>query len=577
MERQDLDGAVARLQARKADWARLPLGEKIHHLGELRRRTGKVARRWVDASVAAKGIRPESPLVGEEWSAGPWTFLHSINRYVETLVTLEEGGDLLARCGPVRTLPNGQVAVQVFPLNLYERLLLSGVHAEIWMEPDVSEAQLRETMAGFYRQKNPPGRVALVLGAGNVSSITLMDVLHKLFNEGTVCVVKMNPVNDYLGPIFEEIFQSLIAYGFVHFVYGGADTGAHLAHHPGVDEVHMTGSARTHDAIVFGAGPEGEAHKQRNEPILHKRITSELGNVTPIVVVPGPWSEADLRFQAEHIFTQKMQNAGFNCVAAQVLVTSADWAYTGKLLYYLRTVLRTEEPRVAYYPGAPDRQRAAIAAHPHLADELDAACNGALPRTLITGIDPASNSPLFQEELFCAVLAQTSLPGNDPAEFLRNAVHFCNEHLHGSLGINLIIHPHTMRRYRAAYEQALVDLRYGSIGVNIWVGGGFLLAQTAWGAYPGNPLNNVGSGIGHVHNTFLFEKPQKSVIYGNFFPFPRNLQPRNILYREWHFLPKPPWFGTHRQNHTVGWRMAAFAENPGWYHLPGIFIDALRG
>jgi aldehyde dehydrogenase (NAD(P)+) len=572
MDKHALDCAVARLQSRKEDWVRLPLSEKIHHLGELRRRTGKAARRWVEAATQAKSIPTKSPLVGEEWSGGPWAFLHGINRYVETLVTLDEGGDLLARCGPVRTRANGQVAVEVFPLNVYERLLLSGINAEIWMEPGITVENLRDHMATFYKQKNPQGKVALVLGAGNVSSITPMDVLHKLFNEGAVCVVKMNPVNDYLGPIFEEIFTSLIAYGFVEFVYGGGEVGSYLAHHPGVDEVHMTGSARTHDAIVFGAGPEGEDRKRRNDPILKKRFTSELGNVTPTIVVPGPWSEADLRFQAEHIFTQKMQNAGFNCVAAQMLVTPQEWAGTDKLLYYLRTVMRAEETRVAYYPGARQRQQAAVAAHPDRADQLDPIHAEQVSRTLVTGIDPAGHSPLFEEEVFCGVLAQTALPGGDPAQFLANAVRFCNERLSGTLGVNLLIHPQTMKRYAKAYNAALSDLRYGAIGVNLWCGAGFLLSQTAWGAYPGHTIDNVGSGLGHVHNTFFFDHPQKSVLYGNFFPFPRNLR-----HGEWHFLPKPPWFGTHRQNHTVGWRMAAFAENPGWLHLPGLFVDALRG
>ncbi|MEZ4634300.1 MAG: hypothetical protein R2856_04865 [Caldilineaceae bacterium] len=214
----------------------------------------------------------------------------------------------------------------------------------------------------------------------------------------------------------------------------------------------------------------------------------------------------------------------------------------------------------------------AIHAHPHQADVLDPPHVGMAPRTLITDLDPNGDSSLFHNEIFGSVLAQTSLPGESAAAFLANAVRFCNEHLDGTLAANLIVHPHTLRSEKAAIEQTLADLRYGAIGVNLWAGAGFLLSQTSWGAYPGHTPNEVGSGIGQVHNTFFFDRPQKSVLYGNFYPFPRNL-----LHGEWHFLPKPPWFITHRQNHTVGWRMAAFAENPGWLHLPGLFVDALRG
>ena len=45
----------------------------------------------------------------------------------------------------------------------------------------------------------------------------------KLFNQGKVCVLKMNPVNAYLGPILEEAFAEAIARGFLAIVYGGAE------------------------------------------------------------------------------------------------------------------------------------------------------------------------------------------------------------------------------------------------------------------------------------------------------------------------------------------------------------------
>jgi aldehyde dehydrogenase (NAD(P)+) len=90
-----------------------------------------------------------------------------------------------------------------------------------------------------------------------------------------------------------------------------ARAGAYVAHHKDVDEIHITGSARTHDAVRFGSGPEGEQRKRDNRPLSSKRMTSELGNVSPTIVVPGPWNDADVRFQAEHIPTQKMHNGGF--------------------------------------------------------------------------------------------------------------------------------------------------------------------------------------------------------------------------------------------------------------------------
>ena len=45
-------------------------------------------------------------------------------------------------------------------------------------------------------------------------------------------------------------------------------------------------------------------------------FSAELGCVTPVLVVPGPWSESDLDFQARHVAGMVAQNASFNCNAA---------------------------------------------------------------------------------------------------------------------------------------------------------------------------------------------------------------------------------------------------------------------
>ena len=63
------------------------------------------------------------------------------------------------------------------------------------MAEGVTEESLEEDRAPFYRVSPHRGRVVLILGGGNISSIPVMDVLTKLFNEGKVCVLKMSPIN----------------------------------------------------------------------------------------------------------------------------------------------------------------------------------------------------------------------------------------------------------------------------------------------------------------------------------------------------------------------------------------------
>ena len=80
-------------------------------------------------------------------------------------------------------------------------------------------------------------------------------------------MLKFNPVNDfYTDPVFEEAFAPLIRDGFIRTVYGGADVGAYLCQHDGVDEIHVTGSDKTHDAIVYGVGDDGAARKAADDP-----------------------------------------------------------------------------------------------------------------------------------------------------------------------------------------------------------------------------------------------------------------------------------------------------------------------
>jgi aldehyde dehydrogenase (NAD(P)+) len=565
VNRVELDQIVTALAEHKDEWATLRIAQKVKYLEELRGRVDEVAERWVNAAVKAKRIPSDSPVVGEEWMSGPWALQKGLSVLVRSLKAVAKG-EPTYDADSLHTRPDCQLVVDVFPRSFFDRLLLSGFSAQVWMQPGVTANNLAEHTASFYRINSPRGKVALVLGAGNIASIAPLDVLYKMFGEGIVCLLKMNPVNDYLGEFFEEIFSPMVTAGFVGFAYGGADVGAYLVAHKGVDEVHITGDYRTYDAIVFGSGAEGETRRLRDEPVVTKRVTAELGNVSATIVVPGPWSDADIAYQAEHVVTQKSHNAGFNCVAAQVLVLPSEWDRSNDFVDAVRKIMQRIPAREPYYPGAAERQGAALAVHPD-AEVIDTS------RALITGLDPSrKDEHCFTHEFFSNVLSVTNLPGATAADFLRAAVLFANENVWGTLGVNLIIHPQTMKELGPALDEAIADLRYGCIGVNAWIGVGFLLAETPWGAYPGHSRNDIRSGTGVAHNSLLFDKPQKSVVRQPFYPFPRNL-----LHGELHLSPKPPWFVTHKQEHTVGRRMARFEARPGWRHLPGIFLAALRG
>ncbi len=563
----ELDRQVKRLQDHKRQWARLAVTEKVRLLEDVRRLAARSDHDWVQISTGVKRVSLDSPLSGEEWASGPWALISTINLQIETLQALAAGESPPLQRGAVRGGPDGRVVVKVFPHNLYDRLLFSGYSAEVWMESGVNAADVASTMARFYREPAPEGAVGLVLGAANITSIGPLDVLSKMFGEGEVCLLKMHPLIDDLGPVFETIFAPLIDAGYAAICYGGADVGEYLVRHDGIDTIHVTGGEKTHDAIVYGGGAEGAERKRRHEPLTDKKVTSELGNVTPTIVVPGPWSDADIAYQAEHLATQKLHNSGFNCVASQVLVLPASWDKSTALLDALTGTIEALPARHRYYPGVEDRQQGFVDAYP----EAEHHGNGS-PVTVIKGLDWDSDEYCFRTEAFGPVYGQTSLPGASAADYLEAAVEFCNDRLWGTLSADIIIHPRTIKELGPRFQTILGRLRYGTIGVNAWNGIGFLLGVTPWGGFPGATYDDIQSGIGTVHNTLLFDKAEKSVVYGPFQPFPRALASG-----QFHMSPKPVWFVTNRRAHHIGRKITGFVADPGPRHLPGLFKHALRG
>ena len=565
MDSLTLDNCLSNLQSNKNSWATLPITNKISYLDQTIKLTVDHAEEWANAGSEAKGLNTNSPLSGEEWLGGPYAFLNWLQYMKNTLNAIAAGKSAIHKV-KLSEWANGQTVARVYPNNLLEKLLLDNYYLDVWMQDGVTLENIEDTVALFYKQESPKGKVSLVLGAGNVSSIVPLDIFYKLYAEGEVVLIKMNPINEYLGPIFEKIFAPLIEKGFIQFSYGAGDVGAYLTRHDMVDTIHITGSARTHDVIVFGVGEEGQKRKSENLPIMSKPISSELGGVSPTIVVPGPWSKGDFKFQAENIATQKLQNAGHNCIATQVLVMPKEWVGTEKLLQEVESKITNAESRPAYYPGAADRQNAARV-HAN-AKSLDSGVD----RTIIYDVDALIHEPCFTDEYFSPVLTTVELEGSDPAAFLKAAVKFANEKLDGTLGANIIIHPKTMKAHKEALDQAIADLKYGGIGINTWCALAFLAAGGAWGAYPGHTMDDIQSGKGVVHNAFLFDKTQKNVATGPFRNFPRS-----IFFGDLHMAPRPPWFVTNKTAHKTGKKLTYFIGTGSLLKLPGIFTSALKG
>ncbi len=543
-----------------ASWAKTDAAARADLLQQVIADTMAVQDDWLAAACAAKGLRPGSTEAGEELSSGIGTFVRLARLLRDALRDIAKDGKP-AFAGPVREAPDGRLRVQVFPSGAFDRITFPQTTAEIYMQPGVTRASLVAGQAAAYADPIAYAGTALVLAAGNVASLGPRDVLSKLFVEGKVVVMKSNPVNDYLVPYWRRALAALLDAGVLRIIDGGVAVGQFLTTHDRIDEVHITGSDKTYDAVVFGTGPEGARRKAADDPVLHKPVTAELGNVSPVIVVPGKWSTAELLYQAEHVATMLVNNAGFNCIAARVVVTHSAWPQREAFLGALSQTLVGLTPRRAYYPGASDRRDAFVAAHPE-AEEYGDGADDALPWTFIRGVPPGQTGDIcFNVESFFGQVAETALPAPSAAAFVDAAVAFCNDVVWGTLGATIIVSPSSLKDVDVAesVDRAVADLRYGSIGVNLWHALSFAMGSTTWGAYPGHGRTDIQSGTGVVGNAAMFDRPQKSVVRGPF-----------------RARPKPPWFATATDSYEVMRRFVSFEAEPSAAKIPGLLLAAMR-
>jgi acyl-CoA reductase-like NAD-dependent aldehyde dehydrogenase len=556
-----MDQAIALLQSHKDNWARSTVPDRIRLLDAVINAYVPLCETWVERGLRAKGASQDAYAAGWEWSSGPMPILRLLRGLRRTLVAVAHAGHPPLP-GPLVTRANGQVSARIYPTNLYERLSTPGTTAEIWMEPGLSADQVRHSQASAYTLSEQTAQLCLVLGAGNIAGIPVNDSLTKLFIENQVVLLKMNPVNDYLGSLIETTFAPLIAEGYLRVVYGGAAEGAYLCHHPSIDCIHMTGSSQTYETIVFGPGAEGRQRQRERRSLCDKPFTAELGNIAPCIVVPGPWSQQDVTYQAEQLASHLCDSASFSCSRTRLIVQHAGWEHRHDLLREIKAVLARVPPRADYYPGAAEQHRRFVSAHPH-AQPCGAEKEGTLPWTLITDLNPHSQDEIcFAQESFCPILAETALEASSTADLVTRAVEFANQRLWGTLTASLIIHPQSLRdpKVHSAVEQALEQLRYGVVAINCLPGLAWGIVSPPWGSFPGNTPWDIQSGTGFIHNSYMFAHPQKTVLRGPF--------------RTW---PRPPWFPSRASRMgEICRKVAMYEAEPSARRMFDTILAALR-
>jgi hypothetical protein len=124
----------------------------------------------------------------------------------------------------------------------------------------------------------------------------------------------------------------------------------------------------------------------------------------------------------------------------------------------------------------------------------------------------------------------------------------------------MLVHGSTQRHHADAIDSALANLNYGGIAINAWPGLIYGLATPTWGAFPGHTDQDIGSGRGVVHNTYLFDHPQKSIVRAPF-----------------RIRPTPAWFYDHANLDPMASRLVEFERQPSWWRLPALVVQAIKG
>ena len=518
----DIDRNISKLRVNSTEFLNLDESTLVTMLEQVIENIKTISYYWATLSSEKKGILSKSK-EGEEWIGGPFACIFAIQYFIETI----QNKDDLDKS----KYDDTDKSYKVFPTKNIEKLLFPFLEGEIRFAKNLNFNQINEYRGFANRFEKIEPKITLVLGAGNVSSIPVLDALFHMIAYKSVIYLKLNPVNDYLLPIFTQVFEPFITRGFMIITQGDMQASKYLTQHDAFQQIHLTGSNYTYENIVYGKVLSDKERSLKTYPKINKKpITSELGNVTPIIVHPGNWSRSEIRHQAKKIVTAKLNNSGFNCIAAQVIVLPKDWRHTQKLKNDIKHYLKKVGDTTSYYPGSSENLNELIDTNNY--EQI----NNLTCSTPFLLADLDLEKEYGNKEVWSTALYFKELSFSSYEDFAVKAIDYVNNELWGNLGVTVLIKNFKKGTNKLILKNYVDELKYGTVAINEWSALGFVIPSLPWGGYPGNRDNDIQSGQGYVHNSYLFESPQKGIVYSKF-----RISP----------LIDPPWFITNRKAHRI--------------------------
>jgi len=545
--RQSADAKIAGLAAKQEEWTHLGAAAKAALLGEILTTMKAVQSDLpllADQAVLSMGYESAE---GED-ATMPWCLeqlihVQNVTTWCKRFKATLEAVDKTGKCPPAagmrkrRTLDGEeQVIAEVYPQDGGDKMKpTKGWRCELWMQPGEEGSQ-----GACLDAKPSADSCGLVLGAGNVTALAVIDCLHLLFQWNTVVLYKVHPIRSYHEGFVRKLMAPLIDAGYFEIIQQTELPEAqYLVAHKQLCNIHMTGATETHDAIVWGAKDGRQQRKDAMTPVIdldRVTVTSELGCVTPYMVCPGDWDDSDVMHHALHLAVSFVGNNGYYCNSPKVLVLADGWPLKEAFLSALKAILENMPPVPPYYPGSHKRYESFEAVYGDQMERIegpgfgkDTAFGKHIPWTLFnvtvdpTDLNASINEFAFRNEPFCPILSVCHLKGvTTAAQFLQAAPRVANECIWGRLSCSLIVHPSTAEGSAQELEAAIAELEYGAVVLNAWSALAYSFECGVWGGYGGaggagkGPLetvDHVESGVGFVNNALGFDHIEKAVYY----------------------------------------------------------------
>ena len=427
-------------------------------------------------------------------------------------------------------------------------------------------------------QQTEEGGVNLVLGAGNQSNLSLIDILHGIFvHPRKPILLKHHPLRPFLYHPLNEILKPLIERDLLYAIDDyGVDFTQELLSQKEITNVHLTGALSTSTAIkkVYS---QTRPHLSKLD--IESRITSELGCATPVLITPAKYTKTELKNCIINIVTGKKMFAGSNCLGSQVIIMSESWEQKYEFRTLLKEVMKNTYTDPSYYPGSLAKVKEFLSKYSadmveqirskmiprsrfqkeemnYTDKELSSWSNDHHPYIIECGVAGSKdfNGYAIQNEIFGPVLAIVEVPDasinsasdnnlqheSPEINFLVNsAVPFVNNksNIYGSLSCQLMYptmrNNSLFRSYKQMEDQlkkhVISKLHYGTVTVNTnpFSGYGAVGFGGQWGAHPKDKDGHSGNGF--VGNGYGLQNVDKTVVYGTRLSIPVFIQRQYLL------------------------------------------------